>query len=113
MGNNGSANCNSSQCTGKGAPGLNQYCYTTGYEHARPNSSPDAVGESLGVAPCITNANANQCYANGYRDGMSDNRTVSKGSNETMSNGDRYNNGKLASFVYDGQRHSVRRPGPR
>lgn len=71
MGNSGSSggSGNSGVCTGKNAPGLNQHCYTTGYDHARPNSTPDAVGESLGAAPCLSNANANKCYAQGFQDG--------------------------------------------
>ena len=73
MGNTGSSggSGNSGACTGRNAPGLNQYCYTTGYDHARPNSTPDAVGESLGAAPCLSNANANNCYVQGFRDGHS------------------------------------------
>ena len=68
MGNSGGSG-NSGACTGRNAPGLNQYCYTTGYDHARPNSTPDAVGESLGAAPCLSNANANNCYMQGFQDG--------------------------------------------
>ena len=67
MGNaNNSANGNSRVCTGKNAPGLNQYCYTTGYDHSQQNTTPDAVGEALGAAPCLTNVNANNCYTHGH-----------------------------------------------
>ena len=72
MGNaNNSANGNSRVCTGKNAPGLNQYCYTAGYDAAKQNTTPDAVGEALGAAPCLTNVNANNCYTQGFKDGHS------------------------------------------
>ena len=117
MGNNGSSNNNSSVCTGRNAPGLNQYCYTTGYDHASPNSTPDAVGEALGAAPCLTNANANNCYAQGFQDGHSGQSSSSAQQNKytgTLSNGDRYNGGKLVAFrASNGTSYTVRRPGPR
>ena len=63
MGNsNGSANNNSRVCTGTNAPGLNQYCYTSGYDAASSNSTPDAVGEALGAALCLSNVNANNFF---------------------------------------------------
>lgn len=135
MGNSGSSGSsgNSGVCTGRNAPGLNQYCYTTGYDHARPNSTPDAVGESLGAAPCLSNANANNCYTQGFQDGHNsssaqqnghigtssngyiDSSTAQKiGYTGTLSNGDRYNGGKLVAFrSSNGQSYTVRRPGPR
>ena len=112
MGNN-SSNQNSGVCTGRNAPGLNQYCYTTGYDHARPNSTPDAVGESLGAAPCLSNVNANNCYTQGFQDGHSSSSARETQHTGTLSNGERYNNGKLVAFTSNGQRYTVRRPGPR
>jgi len=115
MGNsNGSANGNSSVCTGKNAPGLNQYCYTTGYDASKPNSTPDAVGEALGAAPCLTNVNANNCYTQGFRDGHSNSSARENKHTGTMSNGNVYNNGNLVAFKgSNGISYSVRRPGPR
>ena len=111
---NGSSNGNSSVCTGKNAPGLNQHCYTTGYDHARPNSTPDAVGESLGAAPCLSNVNANNCYTQGFRDGHNHSSARVNKYTGTLSNGDRYNGGKLVAFrSSNGQTYTVRRPGPR
>ena len=113
MGNsNGSAN--SSVCTGKNAPGLNQYCYTTGYDHATPNTTPDAVGEALGAAPCTTNANANRCYTLGIQDGHNSSSARENKYNGTLPNGDVYNNGRLVAFrSSNGLSYTVRRPGPR
>ena len=117
MGNASSSNShsNANVCKGKDAPGLNQHCYTTGYDHARPNISPDAVGEALGAAPCLTNVNANKCYTQGFQDGhsSSDSARVTR-HNGTLSNGDVYNNGKLvAARGSNGLTYTIRRPGPR
>ena len=65
---NGSSNEGSKVCTGKNAPGLNQYCYTAGHDAGKQNSHPDPVGESLSAIPCLTNAQANACYAQGFKD---------------------------------------------
>ena len=65
---NGSSNEGSKVCTGKNAPGLNQHCYTAGYDAGKQNSHPDPVGESLSAIPCLTNANANACYTQGFMD---------------------------------------------
>ena len=98
MGNASSSNShsNANVCKGKDAPGLNQHCYTTGYDHARPNITPDAVGEALGAAPCLTNVNANKCYTQGFQDGHSDSARATR-HNGTLSNGDVYNNGTLVA----------------
>jgi hypothetical protein len=65
---NGSSNEGSDVCTGKDAPGLNQYCYTAGYDAGKQNTTPDPVGESFSAIPCLTNAQANACYAQGFKD---------------------------------------------
>ncbi len=62
---NGSSNEGSNVCTGKDAPGLNQYCYTAGYDAGKQNTTPDPVGEGLGAIPCLT-AKANACYTEGF-----------------------------------------------
>lgn len=76
MGNESSTQ-GSSVCTGPNAPGLNQYCYTAGNDAARQNTNPDPVGESLSAIPCLTNANANACYAQGFKDGYNNSSTES------------------------------------
>jgi hypothetical protein len=54
-------------------PGLNQYCYQTGYDHATNNSSePDPVGEGIAAAPCTTNSGASKSYGRGFSDGYKD-----------------------------------------
>lgn len=62
-----------STCTSRGASGLNEYCYNTGYDHGRGMSltDPDPVGEGISALPCRTNDRANQCYTKGYTDGLS------------------------------------------
>lgn len=114
MGNSNGASGNSAVCTGRNASGLNQHCYTTGYDHARPNSNPDAVGEALSAAPCLTNANANNCYTQGFKDGHSSSSARENRHNGALPNGDVYNNGRLVAFRSDnGLSYTVRRPGPR
>ena len=63
---NGSSSGDSAQCYGEGAPGLNQYCYTAGYDHGKGTNDP--IGDGIGAFPCTTNEQANQCYAEGYCD---------------------------------------------
>ena len=71
MGNGGSSDGGgngafSAQCYGEGAPGLNQYCYTTGYDHGKGTN--DTIGDGIGAFPCTTNDQANYCYGQGYAD---------------------------------------------
>ena len=56
------------QCYGPNAPGLNQYCYTTGYDHGGLSNNPDPIGEGIGAFPCTLNKNANVCYSKGIMD---------------------------------------------
>ena len=130
---NSSSNENSNVCTGKNAPGLNQYCYTTGHDHASSSSSPDILGDALSALPCTTNTNANKCYAKGFKDAhdhasgnsssiqSTTNTNVYKGYKDmhtyaritkhsgTLPNGYVYNSGNLIAT----KTHMVRRPGPR
>ncbi len=62
----------SNKCYGKGASGLNEHCYRTGYDHTKTNTSPDAIGEAIDAFPCTTNNNANRCYGKGIVDGHAD-----------------------------------------
>jgi len=80
---NGSSNEGSNVCTGNNAPGLNQYCYTAGHDAGKQNTHPDPVGESLSAIPCLTNANANACYTQGFKDSHNDSHN---GSNRSTSN---------------------------
>jgi hypothetical protein len=65
----GSSHCSTNKCYGRDACGLNQHCYTTGYDHGS-SSSPDILGHAMAAAPCTTNSNANKCYDQGYSDAM-------------------------------------------
>jgi len=62
--------CNdtSKTCYGPGAPGLNQHCYNTGFDHGSKSISPDPVGEGIASFPCTLRKNANDCYAKGIMD---------------------------------------------
>lgn len=53
------------------SPGLNQYCYQTGYDHAKYND-PDPVGEGIAAAACTLNREANKNYGKGITDGRRD-----------------------------------------
>ena len=59
---------NSSGRGGGSSPGLNQYCYQTGYDHAKHND-PDPVGEGIAAAACTLNREANRNYAKGFTEG--------------------------------------------
>jgi hypothetical protein len=60
-------------CVGKGAKGLNEYCYNLGWDHGnwkKLDLHPDPWGDALSVAPCTLKADANKCYGRGYKDSM-------------------------------------------
>ncbi|ARF10699.1 hypothetical protein Hokovirus_2_226 [Hokovirus HKV1] len=66
--------------------GLNEYCYSVGFDHGSLSINPDPIGEGISAMPCTTNENANQSYYNGYLDAM-----VSSG----ISSGDSYENNNI------------------
>jgi hypothetical protein len=68
-GKDNSSKTDSTKCTGKDAPGLNEHCYRTGYDHSKISREPDAIGEAISAMPCTTNENANRCYGQGIIDG--------------------------------------------
>jgi hypothetical protein len=71
MGNDnsgGGGGGSSTQCTGAGAPGLNEMCYQAGAAQTQGTANPDIVGEALVAGVCATNANANACYGQGASD---------------------------------------------
>lgn len=61
-----SNNKGSEQCTGAGAPGPNQYCYTAG----RQSSTGDPVGDSVAAALCTRSEATRRCYGQGVVDGL-------------------------------------------
>lgn len=81
MGNNNSAN--SRVCTGNNAPGLNQLCYTRGFDAAQMSVDPNLVNEGLDALACRSNANAHRCYVQGFVDGMNKNHNYG-GSNSNQ-----------------------------
>lgn len=85
MGAQQSGNSNSNVCTGKDAPGMNQHCYNTGYDHGCPSTKSDVVGDAMAAFPCTLKESTNRCYAQGYTDAMKDNKheAVGKESNIT------------------------------
>ncbi len=46
---------------GRYACGLNQYLYTTGYDHGSNTGRSDTIGNAITPPPCTTNNNANKC----------------------------------------------------
>ncbi len=79
MGNShgGASGGNARQCTGSGAPGLNQHCYNVGQSHATDRHG-DPIGHGIDAAPCTLNENANRCYAQGYMDGRGSNGVTNR-----------------------------------
>lgn len=77
---------NKAQCTGKGAPGLNEHCYHTGYSHGdRRNNDRCAISDGIAAAPCTTNKYAAACYDEGYKDGVRASNNFNNNSKSTSS----------------------------